>query len=468
MRHLNLLLIAVLFVACPKKSEPEKPAAAATAEPDHAAVEHAHAAPHGGTVKSISRGHVELVSDASGAFKVFLLDEKLGARPPGETAGSVKVASEGYADVPLKAVGDHLEGKGEALAGTHLTAVVALHGGGVQELVRFRLHLEPHDGKPGAVRGDRESVVGVITDSTCVIRGDALSGEHGRECALRCIQGGAPIAVVEEKTNRIYVATAPQGKSITDLLIPFVGQRAELYGKVVRSGGSQFLVVEDVAPEHEHSSKEGGVVAMAGELHLEVLALKSGEVRVFLSDAFRKPLPPDGRKGKVDARQGTFATSTTALEPDPTGRFLGARFPAFGEGQVEVTVRLPVEEDPNYFITFMLEAKSEGEAAAPAVKASAGPVAAKLANGVQEIHIGVEGHYEPAQIALKRGVPAKLYFLRQDSGMCSSELMIPSLKVKKELAEFKETLVEVTFDKAGEIPFSCGMGMMKGTFFVTD
>src|SRR5437899_12813494 len=59
---------------------------------------------------------------------------------------------------------------------------------------------------------------------------------------------------------------------------------------------------------HDHTPHHGGVVGMAGDLHLEALAAPDGRVRVYLTDFWRRPLPaasttgpaplqpPDGRR----------------------------------------------------------------------------------------------------------------------------------------------------------------------------
>src|SRR6266446_7008364 len=40
---------------------------------------------------------------------------------------------------------------------------------------------------------------------------------------------------------------------------------------------------------HDHTPHHGGVVGMAGDLHLEALAAPDGRVRVYLTDFWRRP-----------------------------------------------------------------------------------------------------------------------------------------------------------------------------------
>lgn len=43
-------------------------------------------------------------------------------------------------------------------------------------------------------------------------------------------------------------------------------------------------------PEHAHTQEMGGQVAMWGDFHAEVSRIESGEVRVYLSDAYNRPI----------------------------------------------------------------------------------------------------------------------------------------------------------------------------------
>ncbi|WP_224243067.1 cupredoxin domain-containing protein [Hyalangium gracile] len=205
---------------------------------------------------------------------------------------------------------------------------------------------------------------------------------------------------------------------------------------------------------HDHTPLQGGVVAMSGDMHLEVLSLRSGEVRVWVTDDFRKPVALTGLKGKVEA-----GGKSVALAPEPGGQFLTAMLPP-SEQERETTVHLPMPGDPEYFITFLLTPKDA--AAAPGAKTEAKGSAAQ----VQEVTIRVEGGYNPGQVQVKKGVPVRLRFQRKDNAGCSEELVIPDFGVKKTLPALSETVVEFTPDKTGTFPFTCGMGMLKGQLVV--
>jgi len=65
---------------------------------------------------------------------------------------------------------------------------------------------------------------------------------------------------------------------------------------------------------HDHTPHHGGVVLMWGMLHFEVAASREGWVRVYVSDVWRRPLPPQGWSGSVtlDLPEGA---RTLVLQP---------------------------------------------------------------------------------------------------------------------------------------------------------
>jgi len=94
------------------------------------------------------------------------------------------------------------------------------------------------------------------------------------------------------------------------------------------------------------------------------------------------------------------------------------------------------------------------------------PLEAPAAGGVQTVTILVKGAgFEPSQVTLKAGVPAKLIFKRVEES-CASEIVFPDLKIKKALPLNQPVAVEFTPKKGGALSFACGMNMLKGTVIV--
>lgn len=86
---------------------------------------------------------------------------------------------------------------------------------------------------------------------------------------------------------------------------------------------------------------------------------------------------------------------------------------------------------------------------------------------VVEIAVGEQG-YEPSEIELKAGVPARLIFTRHVEGACPSQVQIPALGVAAtDLPMHEPTAIEFTPDEAGTYTFVCGMDMLEGTLVVT-
>ncbi len=86
---------------------------------------------------------------------------------------------------------------------------------------------------------------------------------------------------------------------------------------------------------------------------------------------------------------------------------------------------------------------------------------------VQNVKIVVnEQGYEPAKITLRAGVPARLTFLRTTDKTCGTEVVFPSLNIKRALPLNEPTVIEFTAAKAGDIAFACGMNMLHGTVVV--
>lgn len=86
--------------------------------------------------------------------------------------------------------------------------------------------------------------------------------------------------------------------------------------------------------------------------------------------------------------------------------------------------------------------------------------------GVQEIKVTVKGGYSPDVIAVKRGVPVRLDFYRDETSSCSEQVIFSDFKIARMLPAFKTTPVEFTPDRTGEFTFTCGMNMMRGKLIV--
>ncbi len=89
-------------------------------------------------------------------------------------------------------------------------------------------------------------------------------------------------------------------------------------------------------------------------------------------------------------------------------------------------------------------------------------------DGMQQIKITVgEKGYEPSSVRLRRGIPARLLFYREDDNNCAGQMIIRNLDIRKKLPVGKLVAVQFTPEREGKYTFTCGMNMLRGTLVVT-
>lgn len=91
--------------------------------------------------------------------------------------------------------------------------------------------------------------------------------------------------------------------------------------------------------------------------------------------------------------------------------------------------------------------------------------AANISADAVKVTVSKNG-YEPAEIKLEKGKPAKIAFYRSDAENCGGEVVFAKQNITKKLPVGETVLVEFTPTEAGEIAFTCGMGMYKGKVLV--
>lgn len=81
-----------------------------------------------------------------------------------------------------------------------------------------------------------------------------------------------------------------------------------------------------------------------------------------------------------------------------------------------------------------------------------------------EMHVTSRG-FEPSVIKVKQGIPVRWVIKGDNITGCTNKIIIPSLDIEKPL-KFGDNIVTFTPPKAGDLPFSCWMGMVRGKFVV--
>jgi len=97
------------------------------------------------------------------------------------------------------------------------------------------------------------------------------------------------------------------------------------------------------------------------------------------------------------------------------------------------------------------------------------PTAATPADsaGIQSAKVLVtEKGFEPDRVSLRAGSAARLIFVRTTDKTCGTEVVFPSLNIKRALPLNEPVAIEFMPAKAGDIAFACGMNMLKGVVVV--
>jgi plastocyanin domain-containing protein len=92
--------------------------------------------------------------------------------------------------------------------------------------------------------------------------------------------------------------------------------------------------------------------------------------------------------------------------------------------------------------------------------------AVSSSTGVQQVDITVKGGYSPNVIEVEKDKPVQLNFYRAEDNSCSEEILLPDFQIRRELAPFQTTAVELLPRQAGTFEFTCGMHMLRGQLVV--
>ena len=96
-----------------------------------------------------------------------------------------------------------------------------------------------------AATGPR-SIVGEVIDPACwIING--VSGKGHAECAASCAKAGQTLAILEKKTNKVYILAASKpGEDPNKGVVDFVGQPVVVKGRVFARGGALGIQVTSI------------------------------------------------------------------------------------------------------------------------------------------------------------------------------------------------------------------------------
>jgi plastocyanin domain-containing protein len=81
------------------------------------------------------------------------------------------------------------------------------------------------------------------------------------------------------------------------------------------------------------------------------------------------------------------------------------------------------------------------------------------------LQVGARG-FAPSSLRVAVKQPIKLAITRDKESNCASRIVFPSLGVARELPLGATTIIELPAQPAGELRFTCGMGMYKGALVI--
>ena len=111
-----------------------------------------------------------------------------------------------------------------------------------------------------------------------------------------------------------------------------------------------------------------------------------------------------------------------------------------------------------------LRPSAPAKAASPAAAIGRTPESAAPPTPGVRIVVGEKG-FDPARVSVRAGVPVKVTFVRTTDKTCATEILIPSLKIRRALPLDQPVVIDVTPQK-GALEFTCGMNMLRGSLVV--
>ena len=105
--------------------------------------------------------------------------------------------------------------------------------------------------------------------------------------------------------------------------------------------------------------------------------------------------------------------------------------------------------------------RSPQSASAPTSGAQSGSASVQTAKVLV-----TEKGFEPDRVSLRAGSAVRLTFVRTTDKTCGTEVVFPSLNIKRALPLNESVEIDFMPAKAGEVAFTCGMNMLKGVVVV--
>ena len=103
-------------------------------------------------------------------------------------------------------------------------------------------------GAPASGKLGVRTIAGEVIDPSCwVING--AKGEAHKECMVACAKSGQTLAILEKKTNKVYILAAERpGEDPNKSVLDYAGQPVLVKGKVYTRGGIMAIQIASIEP----------------------------------------------------------------------------------------------------------------------------------------------------------------------------------------------------------------------------
>lgn len=240
---------------------------------------------------------------------------------------------------------------------------------------------------------DEVRVVGQIVDYGGYLRnGLESTTEVFLPRARESLAKGNPVGLLA-RDQTLYRLAPPPGQRLTRLVPINPGEPVVVIGRPRHAPAEEILEARKsfpAQPHSDHDADHGGVLGMSGDYHIELVKAHNGAFRVFVSDAFRRPISAGQVTGRLVAKLPSGREETHRLEPDSSGWYLFSR--RVSPAPAEVTVRLARGTDDSLFMTFATDDAAGG----------LGPDAGELGSPKRPVVVPGFSSYDKIRRALAR------------------------------------------------------------------
>jgi hypothetical protein len=103
-------------------------------------------------------------------------------------------------------------------------------------------------GSPSSGKLGVKTIAGDVIDPSCWVMNGA-KGEAHKECMIACAKAGQTLAILEKKTNKVYILAAERpGEDPNKSVLDYAGMPVLVKGKVFTRGGIMAIQVASIEP----------------------------------------------------------------------------------------------------------------------------------------------------------------------------------------------------------------------------